>query len=53
MWGRNQINLPEPVQGAFERKSRETRPGDETNMRPDKCDKLLNRPEFSSHRREE
>ena len=43
MWGRNQINIPEPVQSAFvpngfcgasarrdERISRESRPGDET-----------------------
>ena len=43
MWGRNQINIPEPVQGAFvpnafwvasarrdERKSRKSRPGVET-----------------------
>ena len=42
MWGRNQVNIPEPVQSAFvpnaflvasarrdERKSRESRPGDE------------------------
>ena len=45
MWGRNQINLPEPDQSAFvpsafsvasarrdERESRESRPGDETNI---------------------
>ena len=44
MWGRNQINIPEPVQSAFvpnafrvasarrgERKWRESRPGDETS----------------------
>ena len=47
MWRRNQINIPEPVQGAFvpngfcvasvrrdERISRESRPGDETTPIP-------------------
>ena len=46
MWGRNQINIPEPVQSAFvpngfrvtsarrdERISRESHPGDETRFR--------------------
>ena len=39
MWGRNQINIREPVQSAFvpsarrdERESRESRPGDKTSQ---------------------